>query len=50
MLVGDMNISGLMTHAKQIEGDNLREQAKENRLGLGTMTILSKNWVVKIAL
>ena len=29
MLLGDMNISSIMTHAQQIEGDKLREQAKE---------------------
>uniref|UniRef100_M1DZ72 Gag-pol polyprotein n=1 Tax=Solanum tuberosum TaxID=4113 RepID=M1DZ72_SOLTU len=31
MLLGDMNISRLMTHAQQVEGDKLREQAKENK-------------------
>ena len=31
MLLGDMNISRLMTHAHQVEGDKLREQAKENK-------------------
>ena len=30
-LLGDMNISRLMTHAHQVEGDKLREQAKENK-------------------
>ena len=30
-LFGDMNISSLMTHAQQVEGDKLREQAKENK-------------------
>ena len=29
MLLGDMNISRLMTHAHQVERDKLREQAKE---------------------
>ena len=31
MLLGDMNISRLMTHAQQVEGDKLREQSKENK-------------------
>ena len=31
MLLGDMNISRLMTHAQQVEGYKLREQAKENK-------------------
>ena len=31
MLLGDMNISRLTTHAHQVEGDKLREQAKENK-------------------
>ena len=31
MLLGDMNIYRLMTHAHQVEGDNLREQSKENK-------------------
>ena len=30
MFLGDMNISRLMTHAQQVEGDIHREQAKEN--------------------
>ena len=30
MFLGDMNISRVMTHAQQDEGDILREQAKEN--------------------
>ena len=50
MLLRDMNILKLMTHDQQVEGDKLRKQAKENkRLGLGTMTTLSRNLVVKIA-
>ena len=31
MLHEDMNISWLMTHAQQVEGDNLMEHAKENK-------------------
>ena len=31
MLLKDMNISRLMTHAQQVEGGKLREQAKENK-------------------
>uniref|UniRef100_M1DY50 Gag-pol polyprotein n=1 Tax=Solanum tuberosum TaxID=4113 RepID=M1DY50_SOLTU len=31
MLLEDMNISRFMTHAQQVEGDKLREQAKENK-------------------
>ena len=31
MLLGDMNISRLMTHAQQFEGDKLREKAMENK-------------------
>ena len=31
MLLGDMNISRLMTHARHVEGDKLREQPKENK-------------------
>nr|XP_004252449.1 uncharacterized protein LOC101248654 [Solanum lycopersicum] len=31
MLLGDMNISRLMKHAQHVEGDNLREQDKENK-------------------
>ena len=31
MLLGDMNISRLMTHAHLVEGDKIREQAKENK-------------------
>ena len=31
MLLENMNISRLMTHAHQVEGDNLREQAKDNK-------------------
>ena len=29
ILLGDMNISRLMTHAQQLEGDKVREHAKE---------------------
>uniref|UniRef100_M1DCM4 Gag-pol polyprotein n=1 Tax=Solanum tuberosum TaxID=4113 RepID=M1DCM4_SOLTU len=31
MLLGDMNISRLMTHAQQVKGDKLREHAKETK-------------------
>ena len=31
MLLGDINISRLMTHAQQVEGDKLRERAKETK-------------------
>ncbi|KAH0651783.1 hypothetical protein KY284_031695 [Solanum tuberosum] len=31
MLLENMNISRLMTHPQQVEGDKLREQAKENK-------------------
>ncbi|XP_069143499.1 uncharacterized protein [Solanum lycopersicum] len=31
LLSGDMNISRLLTHAKQVEVDKLREQSKENK-------------------
>ena len=31
MSLGDMNISRLMTHAHQVEGDKLKEQAMENK-------------------
>uniref|UniRef100_M1DLS0 Zinc knuckle family protein n=1 Tax=Solanum tuberosum TaxID=4113 RepID=M1DLS0_SOLTU len=31
MLLGDMNISRLMTHSQQVEGDKLRKQAKETK-------------------
>ena len=29
MFLGDMNISSLMTHALKVEGDNIKEHAKE---------------------
>ncbi|KAK4724175.1 hypothetical protein R3W88_026954 [Solanum pinnatisectum] len=31
MLLENMNISRLMTHAQQVEGDKLREHAKDNK-------------------
>ena len=31
MLLGDMNISRLMTNAQQVKGDKLREHDKENK-------------------
>ena len=31
MLLGDMNISRLMTHGHQVEDDKLREQSKDNK-------------------
>ena len=30
MLLGDMDISRMMTYAQEVERDKLREQAKEN--------------------
>ena len=50
MLLGDINISSLMTHAQQVEDDKLRNMLRRiRRLGLGTMTFLSRNRVVEIA-
>ena len=31
MLLGDKNLSRLMNHDQQVEGDKLREQANENK-------------------
>ena len=31
MLLEDMNISSLMNHAQQVDGDKLTEQDKENK-------------------
>ena len=31
MLLGDISISKLMTHAQQVEGSKLKEHAKENK-------------------
>ena len=31
MLLGDMDISRMMTYAQEVERDKLREQAKENK-------------------
>uniref|UniRef100_M1DLE9 Gag-pol polyprotein n=1 Tax=Solanum tuberosum TaxID=4113 RepID=M1DLE9_SOLTU len=31
MLLGDMDISRLMTHAQQVEGDKLKEMTKDNK-------------------
>ena len=31
MLLRDMNMSMLMTHVQQVEGDKIREHAKENK-------------------
>ena len=31
MLLGDMNISRLMTNDKKVDGDKFREQGKENK-------------------
>ena len=31
MLLRDMNMSMLMTHAQQVEGDKIREHAKDNK-------------------
>ena len=32
MLLGDMNIYMIMTHAQQVEGYTLREYGKENKM------------------
>ena len=43
MLLGDMNISMLMTHVHQVKGAKLRNKLRKiRRLGLITMTILSR--------
>ena len=31
ILLGDINISRIMNHVQQVEGDNLREHSKENK-------------------
>ena len=31
MLLGDMNITRIIAHAQQVEGDSLREHVKENK-------------------
>ena len=31
MLLGDINICRLITHAQQVEGNKLKEHAKENK-------------------
>ena len=31
ILLGDINISRIITHAQQVEGDNLRKLAKDNK-------------------
>lgn len=49
MLHEGMNISKLVTNAQKVEGDSLRELAKENKKARRTMTILSRNRVVEIA-
>ena len=42
MLLEDMKIFRLMTHAQQVEGDKLKEQAKENnKARTGNMNILN---------
>ena len=44
MLLEYMNISRLMTHAQQVEGDKLREMAKDNKKSkIGIMNTLSRN-------
>ena len=49
MLLGDINISSLMTHAQQVESEKYMERLSIlRRIGLGTITILNRNWVVKI--
>ena len=49
MLFEDMNISRLMTHAQQVEGENLLNMTRRIRsLEHATMTIHNKNMVVVI--
>ena len=50
MLLGDMNISAVMTHAQHVEGDKLIKQVKKNKkVGLETVNTLKRNHVVEIA-
>ena len=50
MLLGDMNISRIMTHTQQVEGDKLREHSKRVRKKeQETMSIPNRNRVVEIA-
>ena len=49
VLLGDMNISRLMIHAKQVGLINLGKFLRRKIwLGLGSMTILNRNLVVEI--
>lgn len=49
MLLENMNISRLMTHAQQAEGDKFRQDAKDNKKAKKvSMTIFKRNRVVKI--
>ena len=50
MLLGDMNISRLMTHAHQVKGDKLREQDKENKKAMiGNNDYSQQKLVLEIA-
>ena len=50
MLLGNMNISRLKNHAQQVGCDNPRDMLRRIiSLGQGTITILSRNWVVEIS-
>ena len=50
MLLGDINISRLMTQAQQVEVDKLREQANENKKArTGNYDYSHQNRVVEIA-
>lgn len=49
--VKQKNISSLINHAQYVEGDNLREQAKDNKMARTcNYECLNKNQIMQIAL